>query len=86
MSQQIAIVTPVFDDWEAFATLIAEISATVLLYSAKWKTISIAIYELVLGDELAKASALGTVTIVITLVLVLGVSKLLGKSMAEMFR
>jgi glycosyltransferase involved in cell wall biosynthesis len=26
MSQQIAIVTPVFDDWEAFATLIAEIA------------------------------------------------------------
>ena len=69
-----------------FATLIGEISATVLLYSAKWKTISIAIYELVLGDELAKASALGTVTIVITLVLVVGASKLLGKNMAEMFR
>jgi iron(III) transport system permease protein len=69
-----------------FATLIGEISATVLLYSAKWKTISIAIYELVLGDELAKASALGTVTIVITLVLVIGASKLVGKNMAEMFR
>jgi len=69
-----------------FATLIGEISATVLLYSAKWKTISIAIYELVLGDELAKASALGTVTIVITLVLVIGASKLVSKNMAEMFR
>ena len=66
--------------------MIGEISATVLLYSAKWKTISIAIYELVLGDELAKASALGTVTIVITLVLVIGASKLVSKNMAEMFR
>ena len=39
-----------------FSTLIGEISATVLLYSARWKTIAISIYELVLGDQLAEAS------------------------------
>jgi len=69
-----------------FSTLIGEISATVLLYSAKWKTISIAIYELVLGDQLAQASAIGTITTVMTLVLVLTASRLAGKNMADLFR
>ena len=69
-----------------FSTLIGEISATVLLYSAKWKTISIAIYELVLGDQLAQASAIGTITTVMTLFLVLVASRLAGKNMAELFR
>jgi iron(III) transport system permease protein len=69
-----------------FSTLIGEISATVLLYSAKWKTISIAIYELVLGDQLAQASAIGTITTVMTLLLVLVASRLAGKNMAELFR
>jgi ABC-type spermidine/putrescine transport system permease subunit II len=69
-----------------FSTLIGEISATVLLYSAKWKTISIAIYELVLGDQLAQASAIGTITTVMTLLLVLAASRLAGKNMAELFR
>ena len=69
-----------------FSTLIGEISATVLLYSAKWKTISIAIYERVLGDQLAEASAIGTITTVMTLLLVLAASRLAGKNMADLFR
>ena len=69
-----------------FSTLIGEISATVLLYSAKWKTISIAIYELVLGDQLAEASAIGTIATVMTLLLVLAASRLAGKNMADLFR
>ena len=69
-----------------FSTLIGELSATVLLYSAKWKTISIAIYELVLGDQLAEASAIGTITTLMTLALVLIASRLAGKNMAELFR
>jgi iron(III) transport system permease protein len=69
-----------------FSTLIGEISATVLLYSARWKTISIAIYELVLGDLLAEASAVGTITTVMTLLLVLAASRLAGRNMADLFR
>jgi iron(III) transport system permease protein len=69
-----------------FATLIGEISATVLLYSANWKPISIAIYERVLGNELARASALGTICNVATLVLIITASRLAGRSMSEMFR
>ncbi len=69
-----------------FATLIGEVSVTVLLYSAKWKTLTIAIYEYLLGNDIAKASALGTVTIILTLTLVAGASKLAGRNMADMFR
>lgn len=69
-----------------FSTLIGEISATVLLYSARWKTMAIAIYELVLGDQLAEASAIGTITTVMTLLLVLAASRLAGRNMADLFR
>ncbi len=69
-----------------FATLISEMSVTILLYSAKWKTISIAIFELVIADELLEASAIGSVAIILTLALVFLASRLLGKSMAELFR
>ena len=69
-----------------FATLIGEISATVLLYSARWKPISMAIYEYVSGNELAKASALGTICNVATLVFVLIASKLAGRNLSDMFR
>ena len=69
-----------------FATLISEMSVTILLYSAKWKTISIAIFELVTADELLEASALGSITIFFTLALVFLASKLLGKGMADLFR
>lgn len=69
-----------------FATLIGEISATVLLYSAGWKPISIAIYERVLGNELARASALGTICNVATLLLIIVASRLAGRSMSDMFR
>jgi iron(III) transport system permease protein len=65
-----------------FSTLISEISATVLLYSARWKTI----YELVLGDLLAEASAIGTITTVMTLLLVLAASRLAGRNMADLYR
>ena len=69
-----------------FATLIGEISATVLLYSANWKPISIAIYELVLGNDLARASALGTLCNLATLALVLAASRLAGRNMSDLFR
>lgn len=69
-----------------FATLIGEISVTVLLYSARWKTLTISIYEYLLGNDIAKASALGTVTIVLTFALVAAASRLAGRNMADMFR
>lgn len=68
-----------------FTTLISEMSTTVMLYSARWKTISIAIYERLETQEIAAAAAIGSVTIVVTLVLVLAATKLIGKSMSELF-
>jgi len=53
-----------------FAILNSEMSVTILLYSAKWKTVSIAIFELVLADDLLDAAALGSITIVLTLALI----------------
>jgi len=69
-----------------FTTLITEISITVMLFSAQWKTISITIFEYLTSDEIQQASAVGTIAIVLTLVLVFGASKLIGKSMADLFR
>ena len=69
-----------------FTTLITEISITVMLFSARWKTISITIFEYLTSDEIQQASAVGTIAILLTLVLVFGTSKLIGKSMADLFR
>lgn len=69
-----------------FATLLSEMNVTILLYSAGWKTIAIAIYERLVGDELPVAAAIGSVTIVLTLALVFVSSRLIGRSMADMFK
>lgn len=71
-----------------FSTLITELNVTIMLYSAKWRPISVAIFERIMGTsaEIPEAAALGSVAIVMTLVLVFVASRLIGKNMAEMFR
>lgn len=69
-----------------FSTLITEMSVTIIIYSARWKTISIAIFEQLVEDEVFTASAIGSVAIGLTLVLVFVASRLVGTTMAEMFR
>jgi iron(III) transport system permease protein len=69
-----------------FSTLITEMSVTIMLYSARWKTISIAIFEKLTGEEVYAACAIGSIAIVLTLVLVFTSSKIIGKSMADMFQ
>ncbi|MFW6122503.1 MAG: ABC transporter permease [Petrotogales bacterium] len=69
-----------------FSTLITEMSTTIMIYSAKWKNIAVAIFERLTGEEYLEANAFGAIAIMITLILVFVSSKLLGKSMAEMFR
>lgn len=68
-----------------FTTLISEMSTTVMLYTARWKTISIAIYERLETQETAAAAAIGAITIVVTLLLVLAATRIIGKSMSELF-
>jgi iron(III) transport system permease protein len=67
-------------------TLISEMSVTILLYSARWKTVAIAIYERLVDDDMPAAAAVGTITIVFTLVLVYLAGKAAGRTMADMFR
>ena len=69
-----------------FSTLITEMSVTIIIYSAQWKTISIAIFEQLVDDEIFTAAAIGSVAIAMTLILVFAASKLIGKSMADLFR
>ena len=69
-----------------FSTLITEMSVTIILYSAKWKTISISIFEQLTSDDVLEASTVGAIAIVMTLILVFTASRLIGKRMSDMFR
>jgi iron(III) transport system permease protein len=69
-----------------FTTLISEMSTTVMLYSARWKTLSIAIYEQLVDQEIEAAAAIGTLTSLVTLVLVFTATIVIGKSMSDLFR
>jgi iron(III) transport system permease protein len=69
-----------------FATLIGELSVTIMLFSGRWKTVSIAIFEYLTSHRIAPASAMGSIVILFTLALVFAASKLLGKSMSDLFR
>ena len=55
-------------------------------FSARWKTISIAIFEFLTSDDVLEATTIGSIAIMITLLLVFTASKLIGKNMADMFR
>ena len=69
-----------------FTTLVAEMNVTILLYSAQWRTIAIAIFERLTGEEYLAASTIGSIAIIMILIMVFAASKLVGKNMAEMFR
>jgi iron(III) transport system permease protein len=69
-----------------FTTLLNDLNATIMLYTAPWKTISVSIFEHLINDDLAAASTIGAIAIMLALTLVFGASKLIGKSMADMFR
>ncbi len=69
-----------------FASLITELSITILLYSARWKTLSVQIFDHLTASEELAASAIGAVAIFMALGLVFAASRLIGRSMAEMFR
>src|SRR5690606_24275022 len=69
-----------------FSTLIGGLRVTIMLFTGKWKTVSIAIFEYLTSYRTAPAAALGSVVIVITLLLVFFASRLLRRSMADLFR
>lgn len=69
-----------------FSTLIGELSVTIMLFSGRWKTVSITIFEYLTSYRTAPAAAMGSIVIVITLVLVFVASRLLRRGMADLFR
>ena len=69
-----------------FSTLLGELSTTIILYSARWKTMTVAIYEYLLADLLGPASALGTLLTVAVLGSMLLANKLLGRTLGSLFR
>ena len=50
------------------------------------KVLSIAIYERLESQEIQAAAAIGSITILVTLVLVFSATKVIGKSMSDLFR
>jgi iron(III) transport system permease protein len=69
-----------------FSTLLGELSTTIILYSARWKTMTVAIYEYLIADLLGPASALGTLLTVVVLASMLLANKLLGRTLGSLFR
>lgn len=69
-----------------FTTLVGELSTTMILYSAQWKTATVAIYEYLLEDLMGPACAIGTIITLVVLFGIMVANKLLGEKIAGMFR
>ena len=70
----------------SFSTLMGELSTTVILFSAKWKTISVAIVEYLFSATIGPAYALGTILIVLVLTAIYLANRILGRTMSQMFK
>jgi iron(III) transport system permease protein len=66
-----------------FATLLGELTTTLLLYSARWKTISVKIFEFVSYDQTGPASALGAILVAAVLVTVFVANRLTGRDLTS---
>ena len=69
-----------------FISLIGELSATIILFSGRWKTISVAIYEYIISQQVGPAFALGTILIVLVFIAVYLVNRFLGVAVTTLFR
>jgi iron(III) transport system permease protein len=70
----------------SFSTLMGELSTTVILYSARWKTITVAIVEYLFSATIGPAYALGTILIVLVLAAISLANRILGRRMSQMFK
>jgi iron(III) transport system permease protein len=70
----------------SFSTLMGELSTTVMLYSARWKTITVSIMEYLFSADIGPAYALGAVLILLVLSAILLANRILGRTMSQMFR
>ncbi len=69
-----------------FATLLTELSTSILLYSARTRTLSIAIYDSVNDGDYGLASALAVVLFFTVFAVTYAINRYTGKSMAASFR
>lgn len=69
-----------------FSTLMGELSTTIILYSARWKTITVAIIEYLFSATIGPAYALGTILIILVLSAISLANRLLGRKMSQMFK
>ncbi len=70
----------------SFSTLMGELSTTIILYSAKWKTITVAIIDYLFSANIGPAYALGTILILLVLTAIVLANRLLGRRMSQMFK
>jgi iron(III) transport system permease protein len=70
----------------SFSTLMGELSTTVILYSARWKTITVAIIEYLFSATIGPAYALGTILIILVLGAIWLANRILGRRMSQMFK
>lgn len=70
----------------SFSTLMGELSTTVILYSARWKTITVTIVEYLFSATIGPAYALGTILIVLVLAAIFLANRILGRRMSQMFK
>ncbi len=59
---------------------------TIILYSAHWKTVTVAFYAYLIADLLGPASAPGTLLTVVVLASMLLANGLFGRTLGSLFR
>ena len=69
----------------SFSTLIGELSTTIIVFSPRYKPITVAIYEYVISDTLGPAFALGTVLLAVVLVSIFLANRIAGQKVFAMF-
>jgi len=69
-----------------FSTLLQELSTTILLYSAKTRTVPIQIYSAVADGKMGEASALSVVLLVVVFIIVYLMNIFQGNKMANSFK
>ena len=67
-------------------SIYGELSTTVILYSARWKTITVAIVDYLFSATIGPAYALGTILIVLVLAAITLANRILGRRMSQMFK
>jgi iron(III) transport system permease protein len=69
-----------------FISLVGELSSTIILFSGRWKTISVAIYEYLISHQIGPAFALGTILILMVFIAIFMVNRFLGVAITTLFR